>query len=160
MQRENWIDWAKAIGILLVVMGHSVYASGDVTSFIFVVHMPLFFWVSGYLFKPERTWREVSTSNVKSLIVPYVGFNIIGFLYYLAYLLAKICISPGGGIGIRSLQDSLYALRSGLQTGCFLGQRGSCSHWYGANTYASLLFHQGKTLYAAACFGASFCTFA
>ena len=21
MQRENWIDWAKALGILLVVMG-------------------------------------------------------------------------------------------------------------------------------------------
>lgn len=43
MQRENWIDWAKALGILLVVMGHSVYASKDVTSFIFVIHMPLFF---------------------------------------------------------------------------------------------------------------------
>lgn len=35
MQRENWIDWAKALGILLVVMGHSLYASKDVTSFIF-----------------------------------------------------------------------------------------------------------------------------
>lgn len=26
-QRKNWIDWAKAIGILLVVMGHSEYSN-------------------------------------------------------------------------------------------------------------------------------------
>lgn len=72
MQRENWIDWAKALGILLVVMGHSVYASKDVTSFIFVIHMPLFFFVSGYLFKTSRSWYEISISNVKTLLIPYI----------------------------------------------------------------------------------------
>lgn len=95
MQRENWIDWAKALGILLVVMGHSVYASKDVTSFIFVIHMPLFFFVSGYLFKTSRSWYEISISNVKTLLIPYIGFNIIGFSYYLAICIAKICISGG-----------------------------------------------------------------
>ena len=30
MARENWIDWAKAIGILLVVMGHSHYANDKI----------------------------------------------------------------------------------------------------------------------------------
>lgn len=93
MQRENWIDWAKALGILLVVMGHSSYASSDVTRFIFVIHMPLFFFISGYLFKTTRSWREISTSNIKTLLVPYIGFNIIGFFYYLAICIAKICVS-------------------------------------------------------------------
>lgn len=96
MQRENWIDWAKALGILLVVMGHSVYASDDVTRFIFVIHMPLFFFISGYLFKTAKSWHEVSVSNVKTLLVPYIGFNIIGFFFYLAICIAKICVSGGG----------------------------------------------------------------
>lgn len=50
--RENWIDWAKSIGIMLVIMGH--YGMGDKIygTFIYAFHMPLFFIVSGYLFAP------------------------------------------------------------------------------------------------------------
>ena len=59
MQRKNWIDWAKAIGILLVVMGHSEYSNPLVVQMIFMIHMPLFFVVSGYLFKPNKSFREM-----------------------------------------------------------------------------------------------------
>lgn len=120
MQRENWIDWAKALGILLVVMGHSVYASKDVTSFIFVIHMPLFFFVSGYLFKTSRSWHEISVSNVKTLLVPYIGFNIIGFFYYLAICIAKICISGGVDWNLYII-NQLWRTIFGLANGIFVG---------------------------------------
>ena len=120
MQRENWIDWAKALGILLVVMGHSVYASNDVTRFIFVIHMPLFFFISGYLFKTTRSWREVSVSNVKTLLIPYVGFNVIGFFYYLAICIAKILLMGGVDWNVY-VTNQLWRTAFGLANGIFIG---------------------------------------
>lgn len=129
MQRENWIDWGKALGILLVVMGHSVYASKDVTSFIFVIHMPLFFFVSGYLFKTSRSWHEISVSNVKTLLVPYIGFNIIGFFYYLAICIAKICVSGGGRLEpVYNKPIVAHSLRIGKRHLCWTNMVSACAY--------------------------------
>lgn len=91
MQRKNWIDWAKAIGILLVVMGHSEYSNPLVVQMIFMIHMPLFFVVSGYLFKPNKSFREITISSWKTLIVPFFLFNLIVAVYQLIpYILTFI----------------------------------------------------------------------
>ena len=45
-KRIAWIDMAKAIAILLMVIGHE--ASGNIYTWIFSFHMPLFFILSGY----------------------------------------------------------------------------------------------------------------
>ena len=67
-KRIFWIDWAKAIGISLVVWGHfSPIARHE----IFLFHMPFFFMLSGYL-----AWRvkrfDVSFFNKKArtLLLP------------------------------------------------------------------------------------------
>ena len=52
--RKNWIDWAKALGILIVVMGHSNYAQEDISPMIFMIHMPLFFVVRIRRIQPNR----------------------------------------------------------------------------------------------------------
>ena len=54
MQREKYIDVAKGIGILLVVYGHvinsgSLESLSVVSQVIYSFHMPLFFFVTGYL---------------------------------------------------------------------------------------------------------------
>ena len=41
-QRINFIDYAKAIGIFLVVLAHTPLKS-EITDWIYVFHMPLFF---------------------------------------------------------------------------------------------------------------------
>lgn len=43
-QRIDWIDFAKGITILLVIIGHNV--SGPLRGAIFSFHMPLFFILS------------------------------------------------------------------------------------------------------------------
>ena len=43
-QRVEWIDCAKGITMLLVILGHSVY--GSLRGVIFSFHMPLFFIMS------------------------------------------------------------------------------------------------------------------
>jgi fucose 4-O-acetylase-like acetyltransferase len=84
--RKTWIDWAKAIGILLVVMGHSNYAQDDINPMIFMIHMPLFFVVSGYLFKTDKGLKAITQSNIRTLLIPYILFNAI----WMVYILPKI----------------------------------------------------------------------
>lgn len=45
-KRIQWIDIARGIAILLVIIGHSLgnYWPGYLGNFIFVVHMPIFFY--------------------------------------------------------------------------------------------------------------------
>lgn len=41
-------------------------------------HVPLFFLISGYLFRiKENSFGEFLKNSVKSLLIPYVFFNII-----------------------------------------------------------------------------------
>ena len=54
--RIHYLDSLKAILILLVVLGHAVqfndtehYANSILFRFIYSFHMPLFFFISGYL---------------------------------------------------------------------------------------------------------------
>lgn len=50
INRMNWIDWAKAIAITLVVFGH---IHSDFMSYIFSFHMPFFLMLSGFLQKKK-----------------------------------------------------------------------------------------------------------
>jgi fucose 4-O-acetylase-like acetyltransferase len=73
--RIEWIDVAKGIGIILVVMGH-VLASGGVYSAIYLFHMPMFFILSGMVFKPGEV-RSTVWKKTRSLMIPYLGFVLI-----------------------------------------------------------------------------------
>ncbi len=89
-KRINWIDWAKALGIYLIVTGHSHHNSAHVVPMLFMIHVPLFFVVSGYLFKPERdSLRQLAVSSLRSLVVPYFLYNLLASLYWLALGVAK-----------------------------------------------------------------------
>lgn len=72
-ERIAWVDWAKVIGISLVVYAH--IPNAPLSSIVFLFHMPFFFMISGWLYKPrplkqewKRTWR--------CLIVPYLIYNV------------------------------------------------------------------------------------
>lgn len=53
MQRYEYIDIAKGIGILLVVWAH-ILLVGVSHRVIYAFHMPLFFMISGMLFRREK----------------------------------------------------------------------------------------------------------
>ena len=46
MERDYRLDNAKAIGIFLVVFAH-VMSTSTITNYIYLFHMPLFFFISG-----------------------------------------------------------------------------------------------------------------
>lgn len=93
MERMKWIDNAKGIGIILVVLGHAIiYEKADSTfwnganTIIYSFHMPLFFFLSAYLQGClEKNNISYTQKKIKlkliSLAVPYFIFS---FVYWLS----------------------------------------------------------------------------
>lgn len=74
--RIQWIDIAKALGILLVVLGHLTNSSSYIGHWISSFHMPLFFVLSGICFSPLGTLSKYINKKFISLIYPYFTFGI------------------------------------------------------------------------------------
>ncbi|WP_269518228.1 acyltransferase family protein [Alteromonas sp. BMJM2] len=90
--REEWTDYAKAIGIVLVVYGHvarGLHESGIgiankyhvlIDSIIYSFHMPLFFFLSGLFFYhsfAKRGFFKLCLNKVDTIAYPYMLWTII-----------------------------------------------------------------------------------
>ena len=82
--RLNFIDVAKGIGIILVVLGHLNSAEQPVRNFIYSFHMPFFFVVSGMFFSEKTDFKTLFIKSVKTLLVPYLIFIAVDALVYMA----------------------------------------------------------------------------
>jgi acyltransferase len=84
-KRLRWIDVLKGIAIILVIVGHlSIY--DELTLYIFSFHMPLFFFISGYLFnlvKYRDVPMEFLQTRAKTLVIPYLSFTAISYVFYI-----------------------------------------------------------------------------
>jgi acyltransferase len=86
--RVDWIDAAKGLGIILVVVGHTASPASLLNRIIFSFHMPLFFVVSGYLFNFDRYdghLRRLLQSRFKSLLYPYFASGLVFFIIWLIF---------------------------------------------------------------------------
>jgi len=84
--RISWIDNMKAIGIVLVVLGHTKGIGNTAAQFIFSFHMPLFFFASGLLLKEEAVKNETAQFFVRQvyrLVVPYTFFWLVSYSYWI-----------------------------------------------------------------------------
>lgn len=92
MQRINWIDWAKSIAIIMVVFGHIPENTNNfLIRYICTFHMPLFFFISGYLSKRQTNLSNNIKKYWHSLIIPY-------FIYHLLpILVGSLHFRPRGG---------------------------------------------------------------
>jgi len=82
-KRLNWIDWAKAIAITFVVFGHiPEERDAFLLHYITFFHMPLFFFISGYLTKKEYFNKKTLKKYWHTLVVPYFIYNILFYPYW------------------------------------------------------------------------------
>ena len=84
-ERIPLLDAMKGLGICSVLLGHLTH--GGATSachFFYVYHMPLFFFISGVLFFPEKysSLRMVIKKVAVSLLIPYLYFLLIGVVFH------------------------------------------------------------------------------
>lgn len=80
-KRLTWVDAAKGLLMIFVVMGHfPVKLEDPYITFIYWFHMPAFFIISGLFFKPvlqgERTFPVVK-KRFMQLMVPYIFFILV-----------------------------------------------------------------------------------
>ena len=71
MERLNYIDIAKGLGIIFVVMGHVTH-DYLLRQYFYNFHMPLFFFISGLLLSTKLDVSAHLKRRVKSIIVPYI----------------------------------------------------------------------------------------
>lgn len=77
--RKNYVDYIKAIGMILVILGHinSVNSEMQIKQWIYSFHMPLFFFASGLLLKKQTFDINYIEKKFKSLLVPYLLWALI-----------------------------------------------------------------------------------
>ena len=82
MNRIRWIDNAKGIAILLIIIGHTSTKLSGFWNFQFVygIHLVVFFLLSGYNFKKKTLTEEWINSKFKRLMVPYF-YTCIAILF-------------------------------------------------------------------------------
>lgn len=111
-QRDLIIDYLKGFAIFLVVWGHCIQCLGEgydtmnqpIGKFIYMFHMPLFFFCSGIFHKSiiKSGWREFIIKRWHTLLVPTIIWSIISSVLFFIFLednygvkhvIYKICTS-------------------------------------------------------------------
>lgn len=82
-KRIVWIDMLKGWGMLLVMLGHAPLP-GILSKYIYTFHVPLFFFISGYLFKDSRDieLKEFIKKKNKGLLRPYLIFSLFNCIVF------------------------------------------------------------------------------
>ena len=79
--RNIQYDYIKGVAIFLVIYGHSIshidigqtsWWENPVYMIIYMFHMPLFIFVSGYFFSSNRNPKNYIENKVKALIIPAI----------------------------------------------------------------------------------------
>lgn len=79
--RIVWLDYAKVLGIFLIVLGHNIpnWENDILAIYIYSFHVPFFFILSGYLYK--KCSIEFNLQKLlKGLLIPYLILTSLGYL--------------------------------------------------------------------------------
>ena len=83
--RLKWLDIAKAIAIMLMVVGHTSIPS-IASDFIYAFHMPLFFIASGWTTKWNKySFGDFVKRRCRSLLLPFFFYSVIVLLIQVHY---------------------------------------------------------------------------
>ena len=79
--RIGWIDAAKGIGLLCVILGHLSIPLVD--TWVYFFHMPLFFFLSGLVFSGGKyDFKTFLSKKLRSLVIPYFTLGGGIFLFW------------------------------------------------------------------------------
>lgn len=108
MEREriHYLDLAKGIGMILVVLGHIGGIGLPLRYFIVSFHMPMFFIISGILFQvtkeETKDIKNIVYKKWKHIMIPYFAFSFFYFVIEILYHLVK------GGSDWPTIWHNLY----------------------------------------------------
>jgi len=122
---------AKAVGMALVVLGHTSGSGEGVglehaRQFLYQFHVPLFFFLSGYCFKESESWGSFAIKKIRRLYLPFVISNLLFYCIhvishalvgesFLAVDILKHCIKIMLGLSLTPLGGATWFLISLLE---------------------------------------------
>lgn len=112
-KRISWVDHSKALAIILVVLGHTAGLPILAVKLIYSFHMPLFFFLSGYLLKESRlqlNFPGYLKHFAKRLLVPYIFYWAVSYFYW---LVTRDLVPDPGKYGNLTFGDLLAGLLHG-----------------------------------------------
>lgn len=82
--RDYSIDVLRGIAIIFVIFGH-VTRDMKMQEYIWVFHLPIFFFISGVLYNPVKYRNTLAfvKSKFTSLILPYIFFYLFTLVYWI-----------------------------------------------------------------------------
>jgi len=116
-KRLDYLDMAKGLGMILVLVGHlqgdSIFTFSPyiqpLCAYIFSFHMPMFFIITGIILAIKndeiKPFREVAASRFRGIMIPYLWFS---FFYLLVVVVALI----KGEIAVQSLYLNIWYVLS------------------------------------------------
>ncbi len=80
-KRLNYLDYAKGISIVLVVLGHIIYTQSPIKIWLYSFHLPLFFFISGCLlrYKNNYSFNNILRNRIRTIMFPYFAFSLLLF---------------------------------------------------------------------------------
>lgn len=172
--RDIAIDALRGTAITLVVLGHAVQASAGegfqrniVFQAIHSFHMPLFFFISGYLFKEAdglSSWLVKLKRKSIALLLPYLSWTLLwhacyvlsrgrvgmmmawNSIWFLPVLLACFWIHAGVSMGVGCCWLHVSRGLLGGLTICAMYTVGSTGFWLGSIRYHYIFFLAGALL--------------
>ena len=84
-ERINWIDWAKAWCMTVVVFDHMPHDGSPLfLQYLAGTNLSSFFFISGYLKKPMTSQKVAIKKYSYCLLIPYLLYNAVFYPYWLA----------------------------------------------------------------------------
>lgn len=87
MKKLYYLDSAKGIGMLLIILGHILMVKDSfLLNFIYTFHVPLFFIISGILIEYTKEYKKpffpLLLKKIKRLIIPYFVYDTLYNIIY------------------------------------------------------------------------------
>lgn len=78
-KRIVWVDIARGIAMIFVMMGHASGIPKSLMSWVYSFHMPLFFFLSGYVFNVEKyhSFKSLLIDKSRTLLFPMVALSTV-----------------------------------------------------------------------------------
>ena len=99
--RIKWIDTARGIALILVIIGH--LKTPYLTTWIYTFHIPLFFFLSGCVYRQPKSFNAFLEKKVKGLVVPYFCLGIVILLFFEIFNLVNVPKDSLYGTGLTML---------------------------------------------------------
>jgi acyltransferase len=102
-RRSAAIDLVRVVGVIAIVAGH-VWGLRIVHDALFSWHVPLFFFLTGFLWRNERTLKDEMSRRTQTLAKPYLFWFAILYVGFVGLQL---------GSGMGEIQQWLYPFYGG-----------------------------------------------